>query len=109
MALGALATAGLVALPLLGIGDVVLTALYLAAARHLGLGVRKTVAAFALAYALTFGAVALLGQALPALPLLAVAFVAVHPAVWRLRPEDRRPALVGVVITTAVFVALAFK
>lgn len=81
--------------PLLGVGDVVFVALYLAAARKHGLGVGKTCAALALAFAVTGAAVMGLERALPALPFLGAAMLIAHPAA-RLPPlGERRTAAIG--------------
>lgn len=82
--------------PLLGVGDVVFVALYLAAARKHGLGVGRTSVALALAFAATGVTVIALERALPALPFLGAAMLIAHPAA-RLPPaHERRTAVIGV-------------
>lgn len=82
--------------PLLGVGDVVFVALYLAAARKHGLGVGRTCVALALAFVATGVTVIVLQRALPALPFLGAAVLIAHPAA-RLPPaHERRSAVIGV-------------
>jgi len=92
--------------PVLGVGDVVMVALYLTAVRRHGLRERRTVVALAVAFAAVLVALFASGIALPALPFLGVAVVAVHPEARRLRPEDRKPALLGVAVLTVLFAIL---
>lgn len=69
----------------LGISDVVFFSLYLAAARRFGLRVTASAVAMVTSFVVTIVA-ALWWEALPALPLLSVAFVAVNAdRLWRLR------------------------
>ncbi|MCA9581428.1 MAG: hypothetical protein KC416_06505 [Myxococcales bacterium] len=95
--------------PVLGVGDVVMTALYLVASRSLGLSVRRSVVAMFLGYVGVFFALLILQRPLAALPFLGVAFVLLQPACLRLRKEDRRPALVGAILVTVAFVVLALR
>lgn len=74
--------------PMLGAGDVVFTALYLASARRHGLSLARTVVALLVAYLATAVTVLMLERAVPALPILGLAFVLVHPAARRPRPAD---------------------
>lgn len=92
--------------PLLGVGDVILCALYVIAARQLGLPVARTVAALAVAFAAVLVALWLVPAPLPALPFLGVAVVAAHPETRRFRPHERGAALVGMAVLTAVLAVL---
>jgi hypothetical protein len=76
--------------PLLGAGDVVFTALYLASSRRHGLPWRRTMIALLLAYAVTAAVVLVLETAVPALPLLGLAVVLAHPEARRPRIADRQ-------------------
>jgi hypothetical protein len=76
--------------PLLGAGDVVFTALYLASARRHGLPWRRTMVALLLAYAATAAVVLVLEIAVPALPLLGLAVVLAHPEARHPRSTDLR-------------------
>ena len=86
--------------PMLGAGDVVFAALYVAAGRAHGLPERRTLLALALAFAAALACVVWLEQPVPALPFLGVAVVAAQPRTWRLAPKDRRKAaaIAGVVV-----------
>jgi hypothetical protein len=88
--------------PILGIGDVVFVALYLAAARKHGLPFARTVAALAVGLALTFVVVVALARPIPALPFLGLGVVLAHPRAWLPPPHERRQALVGVLVFTAL-------
>ena len=90
--------------PLLGAGDVVFTALYLASARRHGLPVRRTVGALLAGYVLTAGVVLVLEIPLPALPFLGLAVVLAHPEARRPRAGDMRR---GALLSAAVVVAVA--
>lgn len=81
--------------PVLGMGDIIATALFVAAARKHGLSVRRTAAALFLALGAALGVVVATRQAVPVLPFMAAAILVAHPAARRLKKEDRRPALVG--------------
>jgi len=72
--------------PLLGVGDVVFSALYVAAARRHGLSSRKTLIALSLAFAVTMVTVVAFELPVPALPFLGLAMVIVHPEARR-RPK----------------------
>lgn len=93
--------------PVLGVGDVVFAALYVAAARRHGLPVGRTVFAIAAGLAAAMGLVIATGVAIPVLPFMGVAVVAVHPRARRIPVRDRRTALIGMV-TIALAVAVAF-
>jgi hypothetical protein len=68
--------------------------------------VGRTLIALAAAFATILGALIVFAVPLPALPFLAVAVLAAHPIAFRLRREDRLPALVGLALVTAVFALL---
>jgi hypothetical protein len=89
--------------PLLGAGDVVFTALYLASARRHGLPWRRTMVALMLAYAATAAVVLALETAVPALPLLGLAVVIAHPEARQPRAADRRR---GVLVSIAAVVGV---
>lgn len=93
--------------PLLGVGDVVFTALYVAAARRHGLSERRTLLALALAYAVTMVAVAGLEMALPALPFLGLAMVVAHPEARRPAVRDRARGFAAIAVLAMVLVGLA--
>jgi len=78
--------------PILGVGDVVFTALYVSAARRHGLGVARTLGALALGFAATMIAVVQTERALPALPFLGVALVLVVPEARAIPAVERRTA-----------------
>lgn len=69
--------------PLLGVGDVVFSALYVAAARRHGLPARRTLVALSIAFATTMIVVVALELPVPALPFLGLAMVIAHPQTRR--------------------------
>ena len=76
----------------LGVSDVIFFSLYLGAARRFGLRVGWSAVAMVVSFLLTI-ALAMYWTALPALPLLSVAFLAVNgDRLWR---QIRRPADAG--------------
>jgi len=88
--------------PILGVGDVVVAALYVAAATKHGLSRARTVVALGAGLAVTLGSVLLFERALPALPFLGAAVVVAHPAA-RLPPrEERREAAIGIAVVVAL-------
>lgn len=88
--------------PILGVGDVILVGLYLAACRAHGLATSRTLVALAIGLGLTFVVLVALARAIPALPLLGLAVVVAHPEA-RLPPtHERAQALAGVVVVTAL-------
>lgn len=88
--------------PILGVGDVVLAALYVAAATKHGLSRARTLVALAAGFVSTFAALLLLERALPALPFLGAAIVLAHPQA-RLPPrEERRQAALGILAIAAL-------
>lgn len=92
--------------PVLGVGDLIMTALYLVAARRHGLDTRKTALALAIGYAGTLLLLFASGRALPALPMLGIAVVSMHPEARTLPREEWRVASVGLAIATLFFAAL---
>jgi len=74
----------------LGVSDLIFFALYLATARRFGLRVGWSAVAMVASFLATIAVVAMWRTALPALPLLSVAFLAVN--VDRLLVQLRRPA-----------------
>jgi len=64
---------------LLGVGDVVFAALYVAAARRHGLARRRTLLALTLAFAMTMVVVVGFQVPIPALPFLGLAVLIAHP------------------------------
>ncbi|MBW2460977.1 MAG: hypothetical protein JRH11_04980 [Deltaproteobacteria bacterium] len=89
--------------PVIGLGDIVMVAMYLSAARALGLSLGRSIAGLAVGFAAVLGALLVFEEAVPALPFLAVGFLAANPRCLRLRPEDRRPAAVGLAVAVGVF------
>lgn len=92
--------------PILGVGDIAFAAIYLGAAKRHGLAVRRTVLALAAGLAVTLAVVMATGIGIPALPFLGAAVVLAHPEARRLPPEDRKKALVGLVVLVGLFVGL---
>ncbi len=92
--------------PFLGMGDVIATALFVGVARRHGLHVGRTAAALFGALALTMAVVLLTETPIPVLPFMAFAVLLVHPAARRLRKEDRRPALIGLLGLMLVYAAI---
>ncbi|MCC7535426.1 MAG: hypothetical protein IT379_04410 [Deltaproteobacteria bacterium] len=90
--------------PILGVGDIVFAALYVAAIRRHGLSlVRVTVAAIG-GLLVTMVLVILTAMPLPALPLLGIAVVLAIPEARRIPAADRRNAWL-VMVALAVIVA----
>lgn len=89
---------------LLGVGDVVFTGLYVAAARRHGFSPRRTLAALALAYVATMVTVVAFELPIPALPFLGLAILIAHPAARR-PPERDRARGFGVIAVLAVVLA----
>lgn len=75
--------------PLLGVGDVVFTAIYVAAGRRHSLPVSRTLLALVLAFAVTAAVVVSTELPVPALPFLGLAMVVAHPEARR-PPEHER-------------------
>jgi hypothetical protein len=76
--------------PLLGVGDVVFTSLYLAATRAHALPLRRSVLALSAGYALTTALVIATERPIPVLPLMGACFVIAQPAARRVSALDRR-------------------
>lgn len=92
--------------PVIGVGDVVFCALYVAAARRHHLGVGRMVVALAVGLAATLVALVVLRRPIPALPLLGVAVVAAVPAARRMPAGDRRAAVTAMVLVAVLTAAL---
>jgi hypothetical protein len=92
--------------PLLGVGDIVFTGLYLAAARAHGLPLGRTLIALALAFVATMVTVIVTELPVPALPFLGVAMLLAHPAARRPPQRDRAKAVAVVFALSLLFVAL---
>jgi hypothetical protein len=90
--------------PVIGAGDIVFTALYIAAYRAHGLSVRRLTYALAVAYAIALLGLLLLLRPLPLLPLLGVAAIATEPAARSLTRREWRT--VGAVCA-ALLIAVA--
>ena len=86
--------------PILGAGDVVMTALYLAATRVHQLPIVRATVALATAYGFVLVGLFIMETALPALPALGLCFVISQPRTWRLPKPDRSKALVGCIVLT---------
>jgi hypothetical protein len=92
--------------PVLGVGDVVFAALYLAASRRFGLGVGRTAIAVGLGLIATMVGVMATRLPLPALVGMGIAVVAAHPRARRLPPKDRKQALVVFGVLALLWVLL---
>lgn len=88
--------------PLLGVGDVVMAALYASAAARFALSELRTWTALALGLAAAMLAVLLLELALPALPFLGLAMITAHPEARLPPPHERRQAALGITLVLAV-------
>ncbi len=84
--------------PMLGFGDVVFAALYLAAAQHHQLSIPRMHLALALAFAAAGAMVVVLGRPLPALPFLAVAVVVAFSQTRKIAVEDRKATAAAVLL-----------
>ena len=92
--------------PVLGVGDIVFAALYMAACRRHLLSIRRTAVALAIGLALTFALAVVAARGVPALPLMGAAVVIAHPEARRLPPEDRAKAIGGILALAVLFVVL---
>lgn len=92
--------------PFLGMGDIIATALFVGVARRHALDIGRTAGALFGALALTMAIVLLTEMPIPVLPFMAFAVLLVHPAARRLRREDRKPALIGLVGLMLVYFAI---
>jgi hypothetical protein len=97
------------AVPILGVGDVVVAALYVAATRKHGLAIPRTLLALGVGLALTAIVVAATALPIPALPFLGAAVVVAHPEARRLPPKDRRTAAIGLALVVLAMVALVLS
>ncbi|MBN8616932.1 MAG: hypothetical protein J0L92_40490 [Deltaproteobacteria bacterium] len=88
--------------PILGVGDVVMSALYVAAARKHQLAQRRTWIALAAGLAAAMTVVLVLELPLPALPFLGVAILVAHPEARLPPPKERVQAAIGVAILLAI-------
>ncbi len=95
--------------PVLGVGDVVFAALYLAAARKFHLGLGRTVAALAVGLLITMMGVLFVSLPLPALVGMGLAMLAVHPRARKLPDKDRRKALLVMAILGVALVILLLR
>ena len=93
--------------PVLGVGDVVFAALYVAASRKHALPVGRTLVALAVGFAVAMVLVVVTAAPIPVLPFLGAAIVVAHPRARRIPARDRRVAWIGMV-TVGVAVAVAF-
>jgi hypothetical protein len=90
--------------PFLGVGDVVFSSLYYAAARKHGLSLARTLVALIGAFVATAIAVAVLARPVAVLPFLGAAVLVAHPSFRRPPARDLRR---GVWLITAFVFALA--
>jgi len=95
--------------PMLGVGDIVLTALYVTTARAHKLGVKQMVLALSVGYSATLVSLFVFARAIPALPFLGAAVIALVPPAHRLRREDLPAAILGMTTLTALFAWLWFR
>jgi hypothetical protein len=79
--------------PLLGVGDVVFTSLYVSATRAHALRMSRTLLALGAGYALTTLAVIVWARPIPVLPLLGACVVVAQPAARAISPADRKRGL----------------
>jgi hypothetical protein len=91
--------------PILGVGDVVAAALFAGVARRHGLALWKTGLALFFGLEIAMALVVTLARPIPALPTMALAVLVAHPEARRLRPADRRQALLGLAVLALVGVA----
>jgi hypothetical protein len=92
--------------PFLGMGDIIATALFVGVAKKHGLDVGRTAAALFGALALTMAIVLLTEIPIPVLPFMAFSVLLVHPRARRLRKQDRKPALIGLLALMLVYAAI---
>jgi hypothetical protein len=95
--------------PLLGVGDVVFTALYLAAARRHGLPLLRSVLSLAFAFFVTMLAVIVFRAPVPALPFLGAAMLITQPRVWQVPERDRWRGFVALLIMASVLLTLMLR
>lgn len=95
--------------PLLGVGDVVFTALYLAATRRHGLPLLRSALSLAFAFFVTMLAVILFRAPVPALPFLGAAMLIAQPRTWQVPARDRRRGFVALSVMVALLLALMLR
>jgi hypothetical protein len=95
--------------PLLGVGDIVFAALYVASSRHHGLSVRRTAIAELAAFVATMLLVLVLERAIPALPLLGCAVVLAQPLARKPSERDRTRGYVIAVFALIAVTALLLR
>lgn len=79
--------------PVLGVGDVLLTAFLVGAAARVSLPPRRTALGLGAGFLLCLGALAAIQAPVPALPFVALAFAAAHGGALRPRPRELGAAL----------------
>ena len=92
-------------IPVIGVGDVVFSALYVGASRAHALSSRRTLLALIAGFVLTLAALFVFVMPIPALPFFGAAMLVAHPRARMLPAADRKKALIGLCILAA---ALAF-
>jgi len=92
--------------PMVGVGDVAFTALYVVATRKLGLSVRRCLLALTLGLLVTVVSVECLQIALPAVPFFSAAVVLAQKQSWRLPVADAPRIKRSLVALTLVLGAL---
>lgn len=92
-------------IPVIGVGDIVFSALYVAASRAHALSAQRTLFALIAGFAFTLLALFVFMKPIPALPFFGAAMLIAHPRARVLPTTDRKKALLGFVILAA---ALAF-
>jgi hypothetical protein len=95
--------------PVLGVGDVIFAALYMAAARRFDLGLRRTAIALAVGLLVTMTAVMITALPLPALVGMGIAVLLVHPRARRLPKRDRRKAIIVMGVLGALWLFLFLR
>ncbi len=93
----------------LGVGDLVMLALLLGVAARFGVSLVRVGLLALSAFALALVASAVLRAPVPALVSLAIVVVAGVPAFRRVRPEDRKTTLAGLVIAAVVVAVVALR
>lgn len=92
--------------PMVGVGDVAFTALYVVATRKLGLSVPRCLLALTLGLLVTVVSVECLGVALPAVPFFSAAVVLAQKQSWRLPVADAPRIKRSLIALTLVLGAL---
>jgi hypothetical protein len=93
--------------PILGFGDVLFCAVYVAAARRHGLDLRRMIVALGAGLLATLGLVIAFETAVPALPLMGAFVILLFPAARSIPAADRRVSVAAMaVVTVAVTVLL---